>query len=534
MVDILLEENVLVPMCDNISIAADVFRPDVPGKFPALLSMSPYGKEMQRYPGGHFSSVEAGPTKHFVSHGYAHVIADSRGSAPSGGQWALSSAEEQQDGYELVEWIAQQPWCNGSVAMVGGSYYAQIQFLVAATQPPHLKTIVPFNGWTDIYRDLIFHGGLLHGFFPVWLSSVYERVQAELGSMAPEKWLPPRDVLGDVVARNPTDGPYYWERGITTRFDKIKVPVYHMLSTSTYNHYRSQLVGYTKLSCPQKLMIIAGSLRRAIYHEAIAAEIVRWLDYWMKDIDTGIMKEPPVTVFVQGSDEWRYELEYPLKRTEWTKLYLHSGADWPASQPPYGRLGRDLPGAEPPDAYDYPESDAAAEANLPVVAYCTPPASEDREHIGPASLTLYASSSVADAAWIVRIDDVAPDGAFKMISKGWLRASHREVDEARSSSGIPFHPHTKPSPLEPNRVYKFEIEIWPLCRNFKAGHQLRLRIASSDSRAIDVGNFHSVVEQPARLTIHHSKDYPSHLLLPLIPRATPTALKPKIDYKPKY
>jgi predicted acyl esterase len=340
--------------------------------------------------------------------------------------------------------------------------------------------------------------------------------------------------LGDRLVRNRTDGPYYWERGTATRFDKIKVPIYHMLSTASYNHYRSQLIAYTKLNCPQKLLIIAGNLRRALYHEAIAGEIVRWLDYCLKGIDNGIMKEPPVTLFVQGSDEWRYESEYPLKRTEWTSVYLHSGEQGPASQPPYGRLARDMPEAEEPDSYDYPESEAAIEANLPVLAYSTPPASEDRELIGPASLTLYASSTANDAAWIVKIDDVAPDGTFKLISKGWLKASHREVDEARSSSGIPFHPYTNPVPLEPNKVYKFEIEVWPLCRNFKAGHRLRLRIASSDSRVWDAGNFHSAVEQPARLTVHHSKEYPSHLLLPLIPRAVPTNMKPNINYVPKY
>lgn len=169
-------ENVLVTMRDGVSIAVDIYLPQSPTKCPALLSISPYGKEKQRLPGGIFTFVEAGDIEYFVSRGYAYVIADSRGSAPSEGQWNLFDKEEQQDGYELVEWIAHQPWCDGKVAMIGESYFGLIQYLVAATQPPSLKTIVPFDAMTDLYRDFTYHGGLFNlGFMPMWLSMVYER-----------------------------------------------------------------------------------------------------------------------------------------------------------------------------------------------------------------------------------------------------------------------------------------------------------------------------------------------------------------------
>lgn len=274
----MLEENVYVRMRDSIRISLDINRPDGGEPVPALLSMSPYGKETQRFPGGPFSSVESGDTKYFVAHGYAHVLMDNRGSAPSEGQWALASADEQQDGYEVIEWLADQPWCNGKVAMVGGSYYGHIQFLVAATRPPHLATILPFNGWTDLYRDMVYHGGLLRGFFPTWIAGVMERVHPRLDEPTPEGWQGPADLLAEVMVRHRLDDAFYAERSVIARLDRITVPIYHLVSTASYNHYRSQLIAYTQLKAPQKLMILYGNLRRAMYSPPFSAEIVRWLD----------------------------------------------------------------------------------------------------------------------------------------------------------------------------------------------------------------------------------------------------------------
>jgi predicted acyl esterase len=470
---------------------------------------------------------------HYTQQGYVHVVADSRGSAPSEGRWELSGREEQQDGYDLVEWMARQPWCTGKIAMAGGSYYAQIQFLVAATQPPHLVTIVPFNGWTDLYRDFVYHGGLLHGFIPPWIAGVMGRVQAPCDEPPPARWQPPIDLLGEILVKNRFDGPFYRERSVSTRYDLIKVPVYHLVSTASYNHYRGQLLSFTEIQSPQKLMLLAGNLRRAMYSPPISAEIVRWLDYWLKDADNGIMKEPPVTLLVQGSDRWRFEREYPLARTRWTEMYLHGGERGRAGEPPWGLLSEAEPEIEPPDEFDYPECAKRVEANEPVLAYLTRPFSEDTEIVGPVSLTLYAAATAADTALVAKIDDVEPDGSWRPVSKGWLKAAHRKVDRGRSRPGRPFHPHEVHEPLEPGKVYEFEIEIWPLCRCFKAGHRLRLRIANSDSRIHDAGNTHTIVEVPMRVTVHHSKEYPSRLLLPVIPPDPhPVAAEPLVDYLP--
>jgi uncharacterized protein len=167
--NITIERDQYVKMRDGIKIAVDIYRPLGKGKFPALLSMSPYSKTAQdvtEYPrrfgmNGELAGMEAGDSRFFVSKGYAHIIADVRGTCKSEGEYLnMFSEKEQQDGYDLVEWIAQQSWSNSNVGMIGISYFAVIQYLVAAQQPPHLKAIFPFDGWGDLYRDIIYHGGI--------------------------------------------------------------------------------------------------------------------------------------------------------------------------------------------------------------------------------------------------------------------------------------------------------------------------------------------------------------------------------------
>ena len=162
------DENVYVTMRDGIKLAVDIYRPEAEGRYPAIQSMATYIKEMQQWPPILSHSIEAGATGFFVPKGYVHVIASARGSGLSQGQFNWYDITEQQDGYDLIEWIAQQPWCNGSVGMIGDSYYARTQCLVAAQQPPHLKCIAPYDGGTDDYRDCRQQGGLP---FTSWLGS---------------------------------------------------------------------------------------------------------------------------------------------------------------------------------------------------------------------------------------------------------------------------------------------------------------------------------------------------------------------------
>jgi hypothetical protein len=249
--------------------------------------------------------------------------------------------------------------------------------------------------------------------------------------------------------------------------------------------------------------------------------MLRWFDYWLKNIDTGIMAEPEVAIFDAGIRQWRYENEYPVKRTEWTKLYLRTNPAGPAMQAPYGLLSNTPPGNEAPDKYKMPDSYAQLTTGKPVVAFATPPLEKNLRVWGPLSLTLYGSSTSLDTAWYVKIVDLKPDGTVARLTRGILKASFRELNKAMSGPGQPFHPFERMDLLEPNEIYEFQIELSPIFYTFKAGHRLQVQIASEDieynniQRQIDV----LLLPWPVENTIYHDVGHASHLILPVIPDA---------------
>jgi len=164
-----LDANVYVKMRDGIKIAVDVYRPEKEGRYPAILGTTPYIKEIQQLPPEFTHSIEAGATNFFISNGYVHVIEQVRGTGYSQGRYNWYDSTEAKDGYEVVEWIAKQPWCNGNVGMMGDSYFGRTQYLIAGEKPPHLKCIAPFDAGSDDYRDSRNEGGMLRaGWIEKW------------------------------------------------------------------------------------------------------------------------------------------------------------------------------------------------------------------------------------------------------------------------------------------------------------------------------------------------------------------------------
>jgi putative CocE/NonD family hydrolase len=215
-------------------------------------------------------------------------------------------------------------------------------------------------------------------------------------------------------------------------------------------------------------------------------------------------------------------------------LYLHQAESGETGNPPLGLLSEKVPGNELPDTYNYPESQRKVRADIPVLGYTTPPMPEDMEIVGPVSLVLYAASTAADMDWVIKLDDIAPNGAAQVVTKGFLKAAYREVDPEKSRPGQPFHPYLQPSPIEKDKIYEYEIELLPIFRTFKVGHRLRLRIASNDFFGQDPLNYHTPVFQIATNTVYHNKQFPSHLVLPIIPAGqTGKELpRPSLNYNP--
>lgn len=545
------EENVYVPMRDGVHLAVDIYHPDAEGKFPALIALSPYGKELQAPPirplpteapfmcGG----AEAGDTEYLVSRGYVHVIGDLRGTCKSEGEWeGIGSVKEREDGYDLIEWVAQQPWCDGNVGMIGISYFAMVQLVIAAEQPPHLKTVVPWCGLSDYYRDIAYPGGMLSHF--LWLT--YIRPGAGVVTM--EKTLPPEQFrrryeearsdpdikmyphiqaklenprgapcLVDLLL-NPTDGPFYWDRSAYTKYDKIEIPVYAGAGWDSYSYFElpAAFTNYVGLKTPKKLIIWESKFLERPWHE-YHDELIRWYDYWLKGIDTGIMDEPPVKIFVMGANQWRHENEWPLSRTQWTKYYLR----------PWERLSLEpeTHHVEPDGFFQQPLTLTRKVAS---VKYSTLPFSEPMEVTGPIALHMYASIDQEDTNWIVAVKDVRPGGKETELTRGWLKASYRSVDESKSKPGKPWHPHTNMEPVVPGEIYEYRVEINPTSNVFKPGHRLVLEITSMDYPGVPPGRrgihtrilpSHVCSSKSTLHKIYRDKDHQSYLLLPVIPKA---------------
>jgi predicted acyl esterase len=517
-----LDENIYVTMRDGIKVAVDIYRPEAEGQYPGLLSMSPYIKEIQQQPPELSHDIEAGATSFFVPRGYVHIVAQIRGTGFSQGQYNFLSTIEQQDGYDLVEWIAQQPWCDGNVGMLGDSYFAIIQYLVAAQQPPHLKCISPCDGLTDPYRHFVYRGGLFNSWFMgMWGT---ELVRQCLWPGAVEGKLPPSNLFVDWASHS-EDGPYFWERAARTKLDKIKVPMLSIVPQS-FTHITGQLYAYPIIEVPKKLLVVPSSGPHANVHflrnKALNEQLLRWFDHWLKGIDTGIMDEPEVAIYDAITEEWRYENEYPLARTEWTKFYLRSNPEGPATESPYGLINMEPPENEEPDKYMNPQSMGRLFAGKPVLAYATSPLEKDMRVWGPLSAILYGSSTTLDTAWFIKLGDVGPDDNVQLIAEGQLKASFREVDESKSKPGQPFHPFQNPVPPEPNDIYEYQIEMRPIFYTIKAGHKIWVQIASHDlgyQSFLHTIYASEMLPVPAENTIYHDSEHPSYLLLPVIPDA---------------
>ena len=538
------ERDRLVTMRDGVRLAVDIYRPEGAGQYPALLSCSPYGKDIQKVtetqrplsPRHGNGGQEAGDSRYFVERGYVHVIADTRGSGNSEGTYNNYGLKEQQDGYDLIEWMAAQPWCDGNVGMLGMSYFGVLQPLVAATQPPHLKAIAPYEAYTDRYRHSVYHGGIFNeGFFHQWWGHVsietlrppiYDylgenEIQSRRHELmrSPEvldspylhiqlKYPEKNPLMFDFLLQ-PLDGPYYWERSVYTMFDKIKIPVLLMARWSGWPiHLAGAFQAWEGIDAPKKMIIMeteatTGPLRPWRDHQDI---LLRWYDHWLKGNDTGIMDEPPIRLLIKGRGEWRDEMEWPLERTRWTRLWLQAD----------GLLSDAGPG-------ETAAEDFANEPNIrPGVetsglAFATPPFEREFEVTGPLALYLSAEIDREDATWIVTIKDRPPEGPAKIVTKGWLRASHRKLDADRSKPHQPYHSHLEALPVPPGEVVEYAIDLREMSMVFMPGHRLVVEVKGQDTPAEDPIWHHISNPHTTRHTLHYGEGHASYLLVPAIP-----------------
>jgi predicted acyl esterase len=545
--EVVLEKNAYAEMRDGVKLAMDLYMPArSKGPWPAIIGYSGYRKEY---------FFESALPRIYCPRGYVLVQLQARGSGYSQGQFCFHGRNEAMDGYDAVEWLAKQSWCNGNVGMMGASYFGVNQWSTAIQNPPHLKCVVPCPGTTDNYRGMIYPGGVLRSSFVVYIVSKIMQ-EAIWPGLIPGKELP-ENVISEIFA-NDEDGPFYWEHGGAWRdMEKIKIPVLSITPAANDLHVTQHLSHYNRIKSPKKLIISpwAGSRYQPFIFEtaAINEYLLRWFDYWLKEVDTGIMDEPEVAVYDNGMGRWRYENEYPIKRTEWKKFFM--GAKSSASSP-WGLLCEKLPDAKtdsssfrhPPVKKQLPGSFIFMpnSDNKEFLAFTTPPLEEEVTIKGPVSMTLYASTTEktpSDWSFFIKIGEIGPGGpAFNPVtgkpflrpdwtdawtpkevnlwSYGNLKTKFRKLDESRSKPGHPWHPFTDPEILKPDAIYEFQIELVPIFNTFRKGHRIWVQIACEDKDYNPWDSASAYVTGPSPLsieiTVYHDEKHPSHLVLPVV------------------
>jgi len=563
---------------DGVVLRADVYRPDGPGRHPVLLSRLPYDKAGRRRPG----DIDV-----FVDHGYVVIIQDTRGRFASDGDTYVPLAPEASDGYDAVEWAAGLPYSSGRVGTMGQSYLGATQYLLAPTRPPHLQAAFPASAAADFHQAWVYHTG---GAFELgWqipyavlmardtiaraglTRSLLPRLERELAP-AVTPWAPPLSpeayrrlpltawaellepvagYLGEYL-RHPEDGPTWWALNLERRHAEIAVPMYHVTSwydiflhggianfcglrrhamTDAARAAQKLLVGpwahlfpYTSPTSTGTGEIDFGPAALVDLHQIQ----LRWFDHWLKGVDTGILEEPPVRIFVMGVNRWRDENEWPLARTRYTPYYLHGGgrANTAAGD---GTLGPEPPGDEPADRFVYDPDDPVptrggntlilamgvmdqrpVETRPDVLVYTSAVVTDALEVTGPVVVTLYAASDAPDTDFTAKLVDVRPDGYAQNLADGIVRARYRSSRQT-------------PTPLIPGEVSRFTIDLWATSHVFRPGHRLRVEISSSNFPRFD-RNLNTGADQatgtrwqPAHQTVFHDARYPSHILLPIIP-----------------
>jgi len=537
------DEDVAVEMRDGTQLLADVHRPDSDGRFPALIAASPYPRQIQDL-GAPMGFIEAGATDFWVPRGYVHVIANLRGTGGSGGTFGFFDAEERRDLHDLVEWAAVQPWCDGNVGMIGISYFAMAQLEAAVERPPHLRAIFPLAVTTDLYEAVMHHGLFSASFVTpflamvgltsarsdrFWRSTLVDAARDILrtaplhrkfatmngeSSVAvlhaalklhhdPHPW---DDLWRTMAVEHPLRDEWWDERNLMPLLDRVEVPTY--LGCDWQNvplHLPSTFPAMRALAnAPVVRVGMLGEFGLTWPWESLHIEALAWFDHWLKDQDTGILEGPPIRYWMPEADEWRTSDVWPPANSEPRALNLRADGELADEEGEPGErslmvldAGMRRSGssdADPPSQLDW--TSAALEEALDLV--------------GDIELELHASTTALDTAWIVTLQDVAPDDTVVDVTAGWLRASLRRLDPAASSLELPCR---EAEIVVPGAITTYRIPLVTNARRFAAGHRVRLVLTSDDQDKDTpaIMEFRHAPVSTSRNSIHSS----SRLMLPV-------------------
>ncbi|MDX6701635.1 MAG: uncharacterized protein QOF26_1861 [Baekduia sp.] len=519
------DKDVPITTRDGTVLRANVTRPDVPGRYPVLVTQTPYGKD------GAVIVALGGAADALVQRGYVQVTVDVRGTGASGGSWDSFGPAEQQDGYDVVEWAARQAWSTGAVGLDGPSYMGLMQLYTAALRPPHLKAIFPVVPMADGYRDITFSGGDVNvAFIPLWLGLV------TAGGLVPGQSSftgSPADAIGGLTTLGqhvggafsftaPTlvgamtggsiayDGPFWKARSPIEVLDHIRVPTFVVGGLHDLFQRGEPLI-YERLKSrvPARLLVgpwthVNGSTGAGLPADGVPSLTdlqLRWFDQYLKGIDTNVGAIPKVTQYTPGDGRYETQPDWPDPRLDPQRWYLRGGQ----------AVSRDAPAAgEAPQSFvQHPVAGvctmstgqwtAGLGEQLPCftddrlnalsggASYTSTPLAADLRISGPIAARLWLSTTASDAAVAVRVDDVAPDGTSAGMTTGWATAAFRATDARRSRTVRghllqPWHPFTQESvlPVAAGTPTAVDVEVFPTNWVLKAGHRLKIVVDPSD------------------------------------------------------
>lgn len=565
--------HVRVPMRDNVRLDTNVFHPLGGGRFPTVLLRTPYGKGPD-LPASYQS---------FIQHGYAVVMQDVRGRFASGGVFDVLH-QEGPDGYDTLNWIAEQPWSDGKVGMIGGSYLGIAQWQVALLNNPHLKAIFPVVSGSDEYLDRYYSqgGAMKLGHRLLWMSqNLTPAGQAKPKFNDYIYHLPLRTVdrsatrrtLGfyQTILNHPAYDSFWKDLSVRENIERVHVPVfavggwYDNFAESDLEAFSALHKLYGRLDDKHRIMIGPWAHNMSMPFQGvnfgddssspIRAYQIDWFDHWLKGAPEdgrrfspeawhavrAEVDEAPVHIFVMGVNRWRDEPDWPLARARNTPLYLaseHSAnslngdgvLEWKPErtktpETPADSLTTDsfifdprnpvptLGGAVCCDPKIFPwgpMDQRPVEKRKDVLVYTSAPMKQDLEVTGPIRVVLYASTSTFDTDFTAKLVDVFPNGEARNLTDGILRMRYRRGLE-------------KVELAEPGKVYPLVIDAGVTSNVFLPGHSIRVEISSSNFPRFDrnpnTGRAFAddTALKKAKQTVYHSRQYPSRVLLPVIP-----------------
>jgi uncharacterized protein len=506
-----VERDVAVELRDGVTVYLDTYRPEASGPVPVLLAWGPYGKHTgtsryDMYPNragvrdewlSPYAIFEGPDPAYWCAHGYAVIVADSRGSWRSEGDLHIGGGIEGESAYDVIEWAGTRDWSSGKVGLTGVSYLAIIQWLAGPLRPPHLAALNPWEGWLDPYRETAAHGGIREtGWFPRWNRGLISEGGVE-------------DVA-EMIERRPLFDDYWAEK--IPAVERIEVPVWVVASwTDQGLHTRGTLEAFKRLPSGRKWLDVHGRKKWEQYHRPESVEGVRaFMDRFLKGVDNGWEGRPPVRLEVRerrGVSLTRECEAWPPPRTRHEPLYLDAADGSLRRTPAAGEAEVRYAPGEGRAAFELAaDRDTELTGHMKLRLWIEPEAGDDMDLFVAVEKRDRHGEAVGlpfSSAW--------DDGPMAL---GWLRASHRELDRERSTPAQPWHSHRREVPLPAGEATAVEIEIWPSGTILRAGERLRLVVAGRDIHA--PLHKHEDLRNDGAHVIRTGGRYDSHLLVPVV------------------